>query len=236
MSEYDSLIFRKQFAAEQSRLDRTHAVEYVKVVLQILIAMSGVSVTASLTVAGALKSITLLIALLPGVACYLFAVAAGMYGAHRFFLAKQKFGLKWEIYALDWSKNDGLMESAIDEQNQGMKYITRGFYGFCLGVTATVGGILYNSVQTTAATAPTVETISRNAPGAAERSFRWNIVAAVSAGTPIAPLKMPLFSVWRIDRESGALEFCAYDPGDAPVADSKPLPKRLACTEPLSTK
>jgi len=49
-----------RFAAEQSRLDRQQAVEYVKAVLQLLIGTSGVATTAWLALSGALKDALLI--------------------------------------------------------------------------------------------------------------------------------------------------------------------------------
>jgi hypothetical protein len=98
-----------RFAAEQSRQDRQHAVEYVKAVLQLLMGTSGVAITATLALSGALKDALLIHRMVFAMALYFATVFMAMLSAYCMFLAKQRFGHRWEglVFGYPESEREG---------------------------------------------------------------------------------------------------------------------------------
>jgi outer membrane biogenesis lipoprotein LolB len=56
---------------------------------------------------------------------------------------------------------------------------------------------------------------------------RWIIVPATSTPYAGEPDNRRLYSAWRLDTQTGALEFCEYD-------SASQLPESLACTKPVT--
>jgi hypothetical protein len=134
---------RLRFAAEQSRLDRQHAVEYVKAVLQLLIGTSGVATTASLALIGALKDPSLMHRMILPIALYFGAMLCGMMSAHFLFLSKQAFAHRWEGEVFDYPKSGKLgreynANRGVNMQKMGIIWIRLGFAAFGLATAVAV--------------------------------------------------------------------------------------------------
>jgi hypothetical protein len=87
----------RQFAIERSNEDYKSAVEYGKMLFQILIGTNGLAATALVTLAGALKQPSLTRVLALPIFIYLIGVGCGTRGAIQLFRSKDRYGYSWQL-------------------------------------------------------------------------------------------------------------------------------------------
>jgi hypothetical protein len=69
---------------------------------------------------------------------------------------------------------------------------------------------------------------AKSPPPANSELGRWVVIPAASQPyTAGNPQNIPLFSAWRLDTKTGALEMCNYDPG----GESVNIAESLACSK-----
>jgi hypothetical protein len=62
---------------------------------------------------------------------------------------------------------------------------------------------------------------------------QWIVVpASTSPYTAGNPNNSPLYSAWRVNTKTGALEICYYDPGGT-VIGATVTPEKLTCSKPV---
>lgn len=76
------------------------------------------------------------------------------------------------------------------------------------------------------------QTAKKQPDDAKPEAGTWAIIPAASSSSENTSIGLPIYSVWRLNTKTGALEFCDHNPGGMVVKGTVTL-ESLTCTAPV---